>query len=181
MGRTKGGLNAKLTAVVDALGRAVGFNLAPGPQHDLRACAPLQSTLYGRWAFADRGFDSDAFRQGLARTGTMVCIPPRSRRLTDCRFSRDLCRHAIKSKTSLAESNAISISPRDTRSLPKLFSVSSFLPRCSTGSLTRFEAARCDFVTGASLDGAILATAPGLEFKIYLGCRQIVQDFPSRP
>ena len=62
MGRTKGGLNTKLAAVVDAVGRAVGLNLAPGPQHDLRACAPLQPTLYGRWAVADRGFDPDAFR-----------------------------------------------------------------------------------------------------------------------
>jgi transposase len=30
MGRTKGGLNTKLAAVVDAVGRAIGLNLAPG-------------------------------------------------------------------------------------------------------------------------------------------------------
>jgi len=45
MGRTKGGLNTKLAAVVDGIGRAVGLHLAPGQQHDLRACAPLHSHL----------------------------------------------------------------------------------------------------------------------------------------
>ena len=41
MGRTKGGFNTKLAAVVDAIGRAVGLSLAPGPQYDVHACEPL--------------------------------------------------------------------------------------------------------------------------------------------
>jgi hypothetical protein len=41
-GKTKGGFNTKLAAVVDGIGRAVGLCLAPGPQYDLHACAPLQ-------------------------------------------------------------------------------------------------------------------------------------------
>ena len=92
MGRTKGGLNTKLAAVVDGIGRAVGLHLAPGQQHDLRACAPLQSHLDGSWALADRSFDSNGFRQYLASTGAFTCIPPRRHRRTPIYFSRQLYR-----------------------------------------------------------------------------------------
>ena len=93
MGRTKGGLNTKLAAVVDGIGRAVGLHLAPGQQHDLRACAPLQSRLAGRWTVADRGFDANGFRRDLASAGAFTCIPPRRRRRTAIYYNRDLYRH----------------------------------------------------------------------------------------
>jgi len=93
MGRTKGGLNTKLAAVVDGIGRAVGLRLAPGQQHDLRACAPLQPQLAGTWAVGDRGFDSNGFRRDLAQSGAYVCIPPRVRRRTPIYFNQQLYRH----------------------------------------------------------------------------------------
>jgi transposase len=93
MGRTKGGFNTKLAAVVDAVGRAVGLHLAPGSQHDLLACAPLAPHLAGKWVLGDKGFDSDAFRQDLARTGATVCIPSRSSRREPRYFSKLLYRH----------------------------------------------------------------------------------------
>jgi len=92
MGRTKGGLNTKLAAVVDGIGRAVGLHLAPGQQHDLRACAPLHSHLEGKWTVADRAFDSNGFR-ALTGSGAFNCIPPSSRRRTPIRFDRELYRH----------------------------------------------------------------------------------------
>lgn len=93
MGRTKGGFNTKLVAVVDALGRAVGLSVAPGERHDLRACRPLVPWLAGQWVVADKGFDAADFRTALARTGAMVCIPPRSSRLAPYYFSQRLYRH----------------------------------------------------------------------------------------
>jgi transposase len=92
MGRTKGGLNTKLAAVVDGIGRLVGLNLAPGQRHDLRACAPLQPQLAGKWAVADRGFDANGFRRELAQSGAHICIPPRQSRRTPIYFSRELYR-----------------------------------------------------------------------------------------
>jgi transposase len=92
MGPTKGGLNTKLAAVVDGLGRAVGLNLAPGQQHDLRACAPLQPHLEQTWAVADRGFDADTFRRTLVLSGAWVCIPPKRRRRVSYYFNRQLYR-----------------------------------------------------------------------------------------
>jgi hypothetical protein len=38
MGKTKGGLNPKIAAMADALGRVVGLELAAGNTHDARAC-----------------------------------------------------------------------------------------------------------------------------------------------
>jgi transposase len=92
MGPTKGGLNTKLAAVVDGLGRAVGLSLAPGQQHELRASASLQSHLDGTWAVADRGFDADAFRSSLVRSGALVCIPPKRGRRIEFYFDRQLYR-----------------------------------------------------------------------------------------
>ena len=76
MGRTKGGLNSKVAATVDALSRPVQLAVAPGPQHDLLACAPLLPSLRDCWLLADRGFDADDFRQRLAAQGVRTCIPP---------------------------------------------------------------------------------------------------------
>ena len=93
MGRIKGGFNTKLAATVDALGRAVALSLAPGQCYDPHACAPLIAQLAGKWVLADKGFDSAEFRTDLARTGAMICIPPRSTNRINYYFSRRLYRH----------------------------------------------------------------------------------------
>ncbi len=93
MGRTKGGFNTKLAAVVDGVGRVIGLNLAPGQQHDLRACEPLEIRLHGHWAVADKAFDSNKLRLRLAESGAMVCIPPKNTRRIAYRFDRRLYAH----------------------------------------------------------------------------------------
>ena len=82
IGRTKGGLNTKLTAWVDAVGRAVAVSLAPGQRADVRA---VQETVWprglrGKTVVADKGYDSDGLRRLLRRRGSRSCIPPRARR-----------------------------------------------------------------------------------------------------
>jgi transposase len=74
IGRTKGGINTKLAAVVDAYGRAVALCLAPGQRHDLKAIQPLVATLRGKRAVGDKAFDADRFRTMLRRQRTRVCI-----------------------------------------------------------------------------------------------------------
>ncbi len=82
IGRTKGGLNTKLTAWVDTAGRAVTLHLAPGQRADVRAAteAPWPRGLRGKRLVADKGYDSDGFRAALRRRGGQSCIPPRARR-----------------------------------------------------------------------------------------------------
>jgi transposase len=78
MGRTKGGLNTKQSAVVDRRGRAVALSLAPGPQHDQHAVRPVLPSVRRRRVVTDRGFDADVFRARLRAQRTRCCIPPAS-------------------------------------------------------------------------------------------------------
>ena len=66
IGRTKGGLNTKLSAWVDSRGRPVILSLAPGPAADVKIAQgtprpPLRETT----TVADKGYDSDQFRAQL--------------------------------------------------------------------------------------------------------------------
>lgn len=82
IGRTKGGLNTKLTAWVDGSGRAVAVHLAPGQRADVRAVqeAAWPRGLSGKRVVADKGYDSDGLRALIGRRGGHTCIPPRARR-----------------------------------------------------------------------------------------------------
>lgn len=84
IGRTKGGLNTKLTAWVEGRGRVVQVALSPGQRADVRAVAetPWPQGLRGRTVVADKGYDSDRFRAALQRRGSRSCIPSRRRRRT---------------------------------------------------------------------------------------------------
>jgi transposase len=103
MGRTKGGLNTKLAMIVDALGRPLALQLAPGHRHDLKACAGLWRQLHGGWLIADRVFDSDQLRAALAAHGLFTCIRTNARRRTTYYFSPRLYahRHTIENANAL--------------------------------------------------------------------------------
>ncbi len=98
MGRTKGGLNTKLSAVVDQHGRAVAVSLAPGPQHDQHAVRAVLASAYGRRIVADKGFDAHIFRQRLRSQRSRCCIPPKRNRRQPARYHRGYyrCRHQIE-------------------------------------------------------------------------------------
>lgn len=82
IGRTKGGLNTKLTAWVDGRGRPVQVALSPGQRADVRALAETNwpRGLRGKTVVADKGYDSDGLRASIQRRGGRSCIPPRARR-----------------------------------------------------------------------------------------------------
>jgi transposase len=88
IGRTKGRINAKLAAVVDAHGRAINLCLAPGQQHDLKAVLPLVGVLRNKHAVADRGFDADTFHSTLQDARVRACIRPKRGRGWRHRFHR---------------------------------------------------------------------------------------------
>ena len=79
-GRTKGGLNCKVTALVDGAGRALQLTLAPGHRNDLRAAEEIVIPKHKR-VVADKGYDSDGFRARIAAAGSQSCIPPRTGRI----------------------------------------------------------------------------------------------------
>ena len=86
-GQTKGGLNTKLTALVDSRGRAWQLTLAPGSQADVRAAQEIVLPA-ATVVIADKGYDSDPFCQTIAAGGSRPCIPPRRGRRQPRRFHR---------------------------------------------------------------------------------------------
>jgi transposase len=93
IGRTKGGINTKLAAIVEGRGRAVALGLAEGQRHDLHAIDPLLCCLRGRRAVGDKGFDADTLRTRLRRQRTRACIPPKRSRRHPVAFHRGYYRH----------------------------------------------------------------------------------------
>lgn len=79
MGKTKGGLNTKITALVDGQGRAVQVTLAAGSCADIQAAEAIQLPADKRLV-ADKGYDCDRFRDQITTAGSQPCIPPRSNR-----------------------------------------------------------------------------------------------------
>src|ERR1700690_3793881 len=80
IGRTRGGLNTKLCAVVEGEGRLMAAALAPGETYEVEAPAPLLETLRRVLLVGDKGFDSDALRQQMPAQGCLASIPPGSGR-----------------------------------------------------------------------------------------------------
>jgi transposase len=87
LGRTKGGLNCKVTALVDGRGRAVQLALAPGQRNDTIAAQDIVLPK-DKKVVADKGYDSDKFRERIVVAGSEPCIPPRAGRLAPAKYHR---------------------------------------------------------------------------------------------
>lgn len=84
IGRTQGGLNSKLHAVTDGEGRPIMLMLSEGQMSDHTGAKLLYPHLpAAETLIADKGYDSDEFRDGLAAKGITPCIPSRSNRIAD--------------------------------------------------------------------------------------------------
>ena len=95
IGRTKGGLNSKLHAVCDELGRPVRLLLTAGQQSDHTGVATLLPGLPpAKDLIGDKGYDSDA----LIARGITPCIPPRANRKHPATYCKILYkqRHMIE-------------------------------------------------------------------------------------
>ena len=79
IGRTKGGLNSKVTALVDGRGRVLQLGLAPGNAADLNAAKEIVLPAQA-YIIADKGYDSDLFKEEIRRKGSEPCIPSRRNR-----------------------------------------------------------------------------------------------------
>jgi len=92
IGRTKGGLNTKLCALVEGRGRLMAAVLSPGQTYEVEASAPLLVTLKNVLLVGDKGFDADALREKLLAQGCLACIPPRSSRCAPAWYHRGFYR-----------------------------------------------------------------------------------------
>ena len=65
---------------VDALGNPLRFILSGGQKHDITQAQGLIAGYDGEYVIADKGYDSQEFRQHILDRGMSPVIPPRSNR-----------------------------------------------------------------------------------------------------
>ena len=80
LGRSKGGFSTKVHASVDALGNPLKFILTAGQEHDITRAEALICDIECERVVADKGYDSDAFREYVAQSGATAVIPPKRNR-----------------------------------------------------------------------------------------------------
>ena len=80
VGRTRGGLNTKLHAIVDGLGNPVEFLLSAGNDHDsIHAIELLERIeISGSSVLADRAYGAKKIRAYISERGASYVIPPQS-------------------------------------------------------------------------------------------------------
>lgn len=88
IGKTKGGWNTKLHALVDGTGIPRALSLSPGNEADVTHAPEILEEIEAGKVVADKGYDSDPLRTWLAGRGVTSCIPPRSNRTHPRPFSR---------------------------------------------------------------------------------------------
>jgi transposase len=94
MGRSRGGLTAKIHALVDANGLPIAIKLTEGQAHDGRSAADLLHGLAaGQIRLADRAYDSNALRETMTAQGAWANIKPMPHRFHPPAFSPFLYRY----------------------------------------------------------------------------------------
>ena len=80
VGRTKGGLNTKIHAIVDGLGNPVAFLLSPGNDNDsTHAIKLLEKTdIAGSNLLGDKAYGTKDILAYIQEHGATVVIPPKS-------------------------------------------------------------------------------------------------------
>ena len=80
VGRTKGGLNTKIHAIVDGLGNPVAFLLSPGNENDSTHAIELMSMtdIAGSNLLGDKAYGTKEILAYIREQGAVVVIPPKS-------------------------------------------------------------------------------------------------------
>ncbi len=78
LGKTKGGRNTKINALVNSQGHLLRFILVPGNQHEIvSAPSLLRSDLKGVFVLGDKGYISEDFAVAIVDVGAIPHIPPK--------------------------------------------------------------------------------------------------------
>ena len=74
LGRSRGGFSTKIHVSVDGLGNPLRFTLTAGQNHDIAQAVQLIDGIDSEYVIADRGYDSDQFRESIANMGMRSSI-----------------------------------------------------------------------------------------------------------
>ncbi|AMV16408.1 IS5 family transposase [Planctomyces sp. SH-PL14] len=96
LGRSRGGLNTKVHAAVDAQGHMVSMKLSPGQDGD----GPHGRELLAEFSrgpiehvLADTAYDGDETRAQVKRLKAKACIKPHKRRTRTKRYDKERYKH----------------------------------------------------------------------------------------
>lgn len=76
--------------VVDALGLPIDFEVTEGQRHESVVAVRLVERVRPRCLLADKGFDANAFRDALERTGCVAVIPCQGNRVRPMPYDKEL-------------------------------------------------------------------------------------------
>jgi transposase len=98
LGRSKGGFTSKIHAKVDSLGNPLKFIITPGQRHDITQAKELVGNEPGDYLLADKGYDSDDFRESLEKQDCEPVIPPKKNRKNPSEYDKHIYkeRHVIE-------------------------------------------------------------------------------------
>jgi transposase len=82
IGKSSGGLSTKIHVKVDSLGLPLKFILTAGQSQEITVANELVQGDICDYILADRGYDSNVFRDGLKDMGIVPVIPSKKNRLT---------------------------------------------------------------------------------------------------
>ena len=104
IGRTTGGLNSKVHAVCDGAGKPIILLLSEGQMSDHKGARFVVEALPSRSTLiADRGYDSNWFREALADKDITSCIPPTKSRKVPIAYGEMLYRQRHKVENMFAK------------------------------------------------------------------------------
>ncbi len=107
LGWSKDGFTTKIHVIVDALGQALRFTLAPGQRHDITQAPKLLEGFENTNIIADKGYDSQALIAQIHRQNcTCAFLPVQIERHHALMMSLFI-RKGIWSNASLTKSNIL--------------------------------------------------------------------------
>ena len=92
LGKSCGGFSSKIHAKVDALGMPLEFIVTAGQKQEISFSEALLGEEISEYLLADRGYDSDPFREKLRGRGTIPVIPGKKNRCVEIEYDKQIYR-----------------------------------------------------------------------------------------
>ena len=83
-------MSTKIHAAVDALGNPVRFILTRGQSSEYGQADALIEGFQANFVLADKGYDSDDFREKIQSSGAVAVIPARKNRIEERDYDKTL-------------------------------------------------------------------------------------------
>ena len=90
LGRSTGGFSTKIHVKVDSLGLPLQFVLTAGQVQEITVAAELVNNEACEYLLADRGYDSNNFRQSLITNDIQAVIPAKKNRIMSIHHDRHI-------------------------------------------------------------------------------------------